>query len=443
MNKRDEYLDATCRKVRFRAARKYLRTELSAHIDDKRAYLEQSGAADAEAEAVKAMGDPIETGRALNAIHRPRIEWGVMACVILLCAAGFIAQQAFYPNGINGATLAMLFGRVDWLPMVIGLAFMVVLMFTDYSWLIWLRHACFGLALACIAVYVWFTPDEAYFHALPRWYWEVAVIITPAVLFLLSMSGFIQRYSKWRVWDMVLLLGLSAVSLFAMSRVSIAYTLLLAVTELIMLLATLAASSLSSVHKATRVAACTAAVVLILALLQVPQSVISSMHVEYSTAPIHEMMSGAPIVGTSPAFAENGVWSLSDGTGSQILTSSIGAYGWLFGAGVTTASGALMALMITRSLKAAHSYGRILALGVCVYFSVRFIFFMLSNFGVAGSLSLGLPFFGPSSISFLTDAALVGVFLSVWRRSSFMPRDSVVSAAVWPSKHAAPEQPIQ
>ena len=440
---RKHYLDEVCREMHFRAAHKYVKQELSAHIDDRKAQLENSGVTDAEAEAVKAMGNPAETGQALNTIHRPRIEWGVIACVVLLFTAGFIAQQAFYPNGINGATLAMMFSRVDWLPMVIGLALMAMLMFADYSRLIWLRHACFSLALACIAVYVWFTADNAYFRVLPRWYWEVAVIIAPAVLFLLSMSGFIKQHSKWRVWDMVLLLGLSAVSLIAMSRVSSSYTLLLAVAELAMLLVALATSSLASVHKAVRAAACTAVVVLILALLQVPQSVTSHMRVEYSMNSVREMLNGAPIVGTSPAYAENGVWSLSDGTGSQILTSSIGAYGWLFGAGVTATSCALLILMIIRSLKASHSYGRMLALGVCVYFVTRLIPFMLSNFSIADSLSLGLPFFSPSSISFLTDCALVGVFLSVWRRSSFMPRDAAPAAAASKMNGAAPAPPIQ
>ncbi len=55
MSKRDDYLSEVCREVRFRAARKYVRQELSAHIDDKRAQLQASGAADAEAETVKAM----------------------------------------------------------------------------------------------------------------------------------------------------------------------------------------------------------------------------------------------------------------------------------------------------------------------------------------------------------------------------------------------------
>ncbi len=443
MSKCDDYLNEVCREVRFRAARKYVKQELSAHIDDKRLQLEQSDATDAEAEAVKAMGDAVQTGQALNAIHRPRVEWGVIACVILLCAAGFIAQQAIYANGINGAPLAIMFSRIDWLPMVLGLILMAVLMFADYTWLIWLRHACFGVALACIAVYVWFKPGEAYFDALPRWYWEVVVIIAPAVLFLLSMSGFIQRHRKWRIRDMALLLGLSVVALFAMSRVSYVYTLLLAAAELAMLLTALAASSLSSVHKAARTAACVAAVILILAVLRIPQLIASTVFIDYGTESVREMLSGAPVVGTSPAFAASGVWSLSDGTGTQMLTSSIGAYGWLFGVAVSAASCALLILMISRSLRMSHTYGRHLALGVCVYIGIRFFFSMLFSFGIANSLSLELPFFGPSSMNLVTDSALVGVFLSVWRRSSFMPRDADPAAAASQVSDVSPAPPIQ
>ena len=68
---------------------------------------------------------------------------------------------------------------------------------------------------------------------------------------------------------------------------------------------------------------------------------------------------------------------------------------------------------------------------------------MLYTFGIAESLSMELPFFGPSSISFLTDAALTGVFLSVWRRSSFMPRDAVPAAAVSQVNGVSPAPPIQ
>ena len=125
-----------------------------------------------------------------------------------------------------------------------------------------------------------------------------------------------------------------------------------------------------------------------------------------------------------------------------MLTSSIGAYGWMFGVVVSASSCALLILMISRSLRVSHTYGRLLALGVCVYLGIRFLFLMLFSFGIANSLSLELPFFGPSSMHFLTDSALVGVFLSVWRRSSFMPRDTAC-AAVSPLDDAAPAQPIQ
>ncbi len=439
MDNREVYLKGVCGEVRFWAARKYIKRELSAHIDDKKAELQAGGITDAEAGAVKAMGDPAETGRALNAIHRPRVEWGVISCVLLLSAAGFIAQQACFLNGMIDTSLSMMFNRVDWEPMIAGLAVMTVLMFADYSWLIWLRHACFGVALACIAVYTWLTYTYTYYWFLPGWSGQVAAIVIPATLFLLGMAGFIQRHNRWRVWDMVLLLGLAAVSLIAMSHVSVPYTLLLAVAELVMLLTALAWGPLNPVQKAWRAANCAAMFVLILALLHVLQAVSYSISNDFDLDSVRHMLSGAPLVGLSPAYMADGIWNLSDGSTDNILAASIGAYGWLFGIGVIVLFGALLALLIARSLRVAHSFGRLLALGVCAYFGIRFALFTLSNLGLLGSLSLNLPFFGRGSFNYFTDALFTGLFLSVWRRSSFMPRDAVPGAAV----PVAPAPPIQ
>jgi hypothetical protein len=41
------------------------------------------------------------------------------------------------------------------------------------------------------------------------------------------------------------------------------------------------------------------------------------------------------------------------------------------------------------------------------------------------------------------NAALVGMFLSVWRRSSFMPRDVSLTAAAFPAKRAVPAPPTR
>lgn len=88
MPDKQEYLDKVTQEIRFKAARKVLRRELESHIADKADELERQGVSGAEEQAVAAMGDAVQTGKALNALHRPRTEWRVLVCLLLLSVAG-------------------------------------------------------------------------------------------------------------------------------------------------------------------------------------------------------------------------------------------------------------------------------------------------------------------------------------------------------------------
>ena len=180
MSKCDDYLNEVCREVRFRAARKYVKQELSAHIDDNRSQLEQSGAADAEVEAVKAMGDAVQTGQALNAIHRPRVEWGVIACVILLCAAGIAVSLFSYNGGYRSELLEQIIGTT------LGLGLMTALMFVDYQVIVRLRHIFFALGLLTVFVFLLFRDSlPSDFHML--------VCNASAFFVLISIIGYVMN----------------------------------------------------------------------------------------------------------------------------------------------------------------------------------------------------------------------------------------------------------
>ena len=68
-----DYLDAAGHAISWRRARGPLLLELRHHLEDQCRALEDEGKTPAEAErlAVEEMGDPEETGAALDALHRP------------------------------------------------------------------------------------------------------------------------------------------------------------------------------------------------------------------------------------------------------------------------------------------------------------------------------------------------------------------------------------
>lgn len=63
--------------IRFKPDRDKVWDELMAHIEDRLELLMESGLTKDEAEvrAVTAMGDPVETGKQLDAVHKPWLGW--------------------------------------------------------------------------------------------------------------------------------------------------------------------------------------------------------------------------------------------------------------------------------------------------------------------------------------------------------------------------------
>lgn len=71
------YCAAVCDQVRFRPDRAAIQSELWGHLEDHAAALEETGLSreEAKARAVEAMGDPVEVGKALDALHSPVAGW--------------------------------------------------------------------------------------------------------------------------------------------------------------------------------------------------------------------------------------------------------------------------------------------------------------------------------------------------------------------------------
>lgn len=71
------YCSAVCALVRFKPDREAIAEELTSHMEDHMAALEEAGVPHEEAKrrAIQSMGDPEALGRALDAQHNPLLGW--------------------------------------------------------------------------------------------------------------------------------------------------------------------------------------------------------------------------------------------------------------------------------------------------------------------------------------------------------------------------------
>lgn len=153
-----EYIEAASSQIRARQARDMVAQELRAHIEDQATHYIEQGMSEAEAEkeAVRQMGDPVEVGISMDRIHRPQTDWKMILMLALLCALGLSLQIAFNREVMaaqlmeEGAAVSLsLFSGVPRtllfvLPMAVILGVLVCV--TDYT--VILRHAPWFICLA-------------------------------------------------------------------------------------------------------------------------------------------------------------------------------------------------------------------------------------------------------------------------------------------------------
>lgn len=129
--KKEEYLKILEEQIRCRKARSQVLKEIRGHIEEQEAFYLGEGLTqeEAEEEAVKEMGDPVEAGAALDLVHRPRMTWGFIVLTGALYLVGFVLLNLLQQN--FSGTYFITADYVKWL--VIGVLILIGICYVDYS----------------------------------------------------------------------------------------------------------------------------------------------------------------------------------------------------------------------------------------------------------------------------------------------------------------------
>lgn len=96
-----EYLNTLSEQIRCKKARPMIVEEIENHINDQAdAYIKNGMKNDKALEkAVLEMGDPVETGVALDRVHRPRVQWELIVLAGILSMIGLLMQVVIFKTG--------------------------------------------------------------------------------------------------------------------------------------------------------------------------------------------------------------------------------------------------------------------------------------------------------------------------------------------------------
>lgn len=473
-----KYIETLLAQIREKRARECVRLEIAGHIAEQKACYMADGIPEeqAEAQAVADMGDPVETGTALDQIHRPKPAWGMLAIIAILCAAGVILQYAAYICNPDAQTGSYYFQK-QCCYAVLGFCMLCMVYLADYTRIAkYSRYLCTAiLLLLCLAA----GSNSLLF---PRLYTHGYLNIRflganfppldiPGLDFLdfafagwISLEVFFYLYLPvygamlysyrscriWQLWKVCIYTLLPIVLALQLTRTVV----FLNVTVILLLMLGMAIFKgwfllpfpASGMYSRTRQArsnqyrrllclVCIGAVIIIgIVCLLLPITMCDYQYIRiqawlhpedfshtqgYVDHIIRNVLSSSQLIGSGTKHPIEGY--LPEYATDHILTYAIGKFGVLAAAALILLIVMFGAKLLHLSVHQKNQLGMIMGYGCSLAFIIQSAEYILVNLSLlpAGSMYLPLISFGGSGM--LQTCILLGILLSIYRYENVVP----------------------
>lgn len=158
--KEEEYLQTLTEQIQNKRAKKLVEEEIKNHIEEQTKSYEAEGMPyeTAVEEAVRQMGNPVDTGVALNKIHRAKMPWLMILLALGLTVISSVMQSIMFRAGTN----------IDYEPcnavFYNGISFLIALavLYVDYSFIARYVYQIYGIYLVVLTVWVSVIPSHRY-----------------------------------------------------------------------------------------------------------------------------------------------------------------------------------------------------------------------------------------------------------------------------------------
>ncbi|WP_100330131.1 FtsW/RodA/SpoVE family cell cycle protein [Bacillus xiapuensis] len=419
MNEKNSFLQQMKRHIRSKEAQQYVALELDQHIESMIKKLLNQGRSreEAEKEVVRQMGDPRTLGVEMNKLHKPKVEWGLLAFFVTAAGLGFLPLMLLLDMEGFIATKAIY--------VLLGMVLMTACMFFDYRKLQkygWWFYGVGTTLLYFVFVQGWphgpFTVNGAVYLVLGPVSTDSTIILP---FYFLAWASFLnQSLPKWKLIMLFILpfilfveaVGNSnAVMYMVMVMVMYGWSIrhnrknmfkFIFVTPFIAAGSLLAMLSMTDLYQRT----------IVQALLHPKQY----MDSDYNMLLISKLLKEAGWLGqpipTANAFVQEAHTDL-------VLVTVIYGLGWAFFLFLlfVLAGFAVRMLWITGKIK--DSFGQLLVIGGGMLYAVPLLYNLLMIAGWLPIIKMPVPFISYGNTVILLYSLVVGIMLSVFRRKSF------------------------
>lgn len=451
-----DYLNEVSRQIRCKKAIPMLEKELQAHMEDQRDDYLAQGISEDEAQklAIQQMGDPVETGKRLDKVHKPGMDWVLLAMVIGLSVFGIVIQRLIFPYMDNTHIAATYGNKTIWYNLI-GLGIMIALLFLDYRILGKRPWLCYGLYLICtflivrigqmgISAGTWISVNGGYATAFQagNFCWMMFVPVFAVMVYrfrgqkgkgilkglgiLVLTNIFMMMLGTYStaMWFMVqgtcllVLIGACAKGIFGgRKHLQVKIGVMLLLTAPMTFFGTMVCLQNNQIGLAAY------QIERLRAMLQ-PEKYGDSY--AYPTMQARSTVANASFAGTGSL----GTFQTRSGAYSDYIINCALSY---FGIGVVLLLLVVLTLFLLRvfhiSVRQKNQLGFLLGIASCSILVLKSLCYVGANFGVLPGSAVDMPLLSYGLNNTIANAVMIGLVLSVYRYTRVFDREPLDSGA--------------
>ncbi|MDA47423.1 FtsW/RodA/SpoVE family cell cycle protein [Listeria monocytogenes] len=404
----EEYLGKVIAKVKSKQAHSMIKKELSSHLEELSDSFQRRGLSieDADKKAMQEMGDPSAVGKNMNQLHKPSMDWLLIALFILLAGIGFLPlmSDVVSPNSF------FIKKQIVWLALAI-LA-LIGFLFFDYRKLknLWMYFYAAALIL-------FFTPFLVGVSLTGggRWVSLGGIMIdSPAIslfLFFLAWAGIFTKVTDFKGWKKLVML------LILFWAPVISYTMInRLVFSIIYFLCVLVMSIFY--YRRNRFA-----IKVALGNLLVGIIFISTMILKFSSSYLSDNLISVKTILSQAGWFGKGLHNnltIPEAHTDFVFPFLVYSFGWVFGIFLCLLLLVFILRISLNAFKTKDLFGRLLTIGGAVLFTVPAFWNILMGLGIVPIMVVPLPFISYGGSMLLVYAALLGLILNVYRRKDIV-----------------------
>lgn len=412
--------------------------ELEDHIECLKEYYTQEGFNEHQAyeKAISDMGEAAQVGKLLNKMHRPRMAWSVLLLMMGIIGIGLIALQV--AECYNLYEYHRLFKQIE--ANVLGIVVLVSVYLLDYRYLE--KWAVVGY-IAGIGLLLWGQHGGIRVNGIQRWI-EIGPITLDSValampILMISCIGIVHRLNFKRIKDFMITGLMMITPLLLLMKISFMRASILGICLVVVLNFYIGDEKFKD--KRMRLWAImygilgggVAAVSLIL--YRQPYRVeqlkvfrhpeLDPLGAGYQAMQMKIIRENAALIG-GENFRAHSIKNLPAPTDDVIFTFIVGSMGWLVGIVLIGMVILIMISMIKATMQIKESYGRLINISITTLLTVQFLYNIGMNLGLLPLTGVPLPFISYGGTNMIVNMALIGIFLSIYRKKDVILLEKVL-----------------